>query len=190
MIEPISLTAVGVLALTEGIKFLYGQAGELLKHWRERKAGGDQEEPELRPPADLLEGSVDPARPNVERLERLEGELRERRRSIGDYADGVEAVDPHNVELLQQVDELRRLIEVIYGQRITFKGEVREPSGPMIENEVRALEAKIRRSDVGVVQGSGGSVKQTVDVTRAEIDDSSVGVVNIGPSSREEEDRP
>jgi hypothetical protein len=39
MPEPVTLTAasIGAVALTEGIKFLYGQAGELLKRWRERK---------------------------------------------------------------------------------------------------------------------------------------------------------
>jgi hypothetical protein len=191
MIEPISLTAVGVFALTEGIKFLYTEAGELLKHRRESKEGAGQEvsEPELRPPADIIEGTVEPTRPNDERLERLADELQKRRKSLTDYTDGVEAVDPSNVALLKDVDELRRLIEVIYGQRITFKGEQREPSGPLVENEVRAIEAKIRGSKVGVIQSSTASVKQSVDVSGAEIDDSTVGSVNVG-SSPEEEDQP
>jgi hypothetical protein len=193
MIEPISLGAVGVFALTEGIKFLYTEAGELLKHRRESKDSARQEssEPELRPPADIIEGTVEPTRPNAERLERLADELRERRRSLTDYADDVEAVDPSDVALLKEVDELRRLIEVIYGQRITFKGEHREPSGPLVENEVRAMEAKIRDSEVGVVEISGatGSVTQTTDVTGAEIEGSTVGSVNVR-SSPEEEDQP
>ncbi len=192
MIEPISLTAVGLFALTEGVKFLYTEAGELLKHRRERKEGARKEGagPELRPPADLIEGAVDPVRPNDERLERLADELNKRRKSLTDYADDVEAVDPSDVALLKEVDELRRLIEVIYGQRITFKGEQREPSGPLVENEVRAMEAKIRGSRVGVVESSAaGEIKQVVDVTKAEIEDSTVGGVNIGPS-RGEEDQP
>ena len=36
MSEPLTLTGVGVVVLTEGIKFLYAQAGESLKRWRER----------------------------------------------------------------------------------------------------------------------------------------------------------
>jgi hypothetical protein len=190
MIEPISLTAVGVFALTEGIKFLYTEAGELLKHRRESKEGERQEgsEPELRPPADIIEGTVEPARPNDERLARLADELRERRKSLTDYADDVAEVDPSDVALLKDVDELRRLIEVIYGQRITFKGEQREPSGPLVENEVRAIEAKIRGSKVGVVESSTASVKQSVDVSGAEIDDSTVGGVNVTSST--EEDQP
>ncbi len=34
MIEPISLGAIGAFALSEGVNFLYAQAGELLKHNR------------------------------------------------------------------------------------------------------------------------------------------------------------
>ena len=40
MADPFTLGAVGAVVLTEGIKFLYGQAGEALKRWRERKAAG------------------------------------------------------------------------------------------------------------------------------------------------------
>jgi hypothetical protein len=192
MIEPISLTAVGVFALTEGIKFLYAEAGELLKHRRESKEGAGQEasEPELRPPAEIIEGTVEPTRPNIERLDRLADELQKRRRSLTDYADDVEAVDPSDVALLKDVDELRRLIEVIYGQRITFKGEHREPSGPLVENEVEAMEAEIIDSEVGVVEidSASGTVKQRTDVTGAKISGgSTVGKVTVGPSRKEEE---
>ena len=191
MIEPISLTAVGVFALTEGIKFLYTEAGELLKHRRESKEGTSPEGtgPELRPPADIIEGTVDPARPNDERLASLADQLKKRRGALADYADDVEAVDPSDVALLKEVDELRELIEAIYGQRITFKGENREPSRPLVENEVKALEAKIRGSEVGVVESESASVRQHVDVTRAEIDDSTVGKTTVRSFSEEEEPR-
>jgi hypothetical protein len=193
MIEPISLTAVGVFALTEGIKFLYTEAGELLKHRRESKESERQEgsEPKLRPPADIIEGTLEPTRPDDERLERLADELQKRRKSLTDYADDVEAVDPSDVALLKDVDELRRLIEVIYGQRITFKGEQREPSGPLVENEVLAREAEIRNSEVGVVEvdSSTGSVEARTDVTGAKISGSTVGKTTVGPLRKEEESR-
>ena len=41
--DPFTLAAVGAVAITEGIKFLYGQAGEVLKRWRERKAAGKRQ---------------------------------------------------------------------------------------------------------------------------------------------------
>jgi hypothetical protein len=39
MPEPVTITlaVVGTAALKEGVKFLYGQAGELLKRWREKR---------------------------------------------------------------------------------------------------------------------------------------------------------
>src|SRR5947199_10744351 len=37
MVDPLTLSTIGAVALTEGIKFLYEQAGEVLKRWRERK---------------------------------------------------------------------------------------------------------------------------------------------------------
>jgi hypothetical protein len=191
MVEPFSLAAIGIVALTEGVKFLYTQAGELLKHRRENRDRSDEGEagPELRPPAEIIEGSVEASRPSPERLERLEGQVRELRRGISDYADGVEEIDPADAALLERIDSLRQTIEVIYGQRITFKGEAREPSGPLVENEVRATEARIRKSRVGTVEAASGTVKQTVDVTKADIEDSDVGTVSIGRSAKSSPNR-
>jgi hypothetical protein len=35
--DPVTLSVLGGLAATEGIKFLYSQASEVLKAWRERR---------------------------------------------------------------------------------------------------------------------------------------------------------
>jgi hypothetical protein len=43
MVEPFSLGVLGAVAATEGIKFLYAQAAEVLKRWRERRACRDAE---------------------------------------------------------------------------------------------------------------------------------------------------
>ena len=45
MVDPLSLSAIGAVALTEGIKFLYEQAGEVLKRWRDRKDAGAKAAP-------------------------------------------------------------------------------------------------------------------------------------------------
>lgn len=182
MVEPLSLTAVGALALTEGVKFLYAQAGELLKYRRERKQA-----PELRPTAEILSGSVEAARPNDERLEELEPELTAGWHALAAYAHGIDEIDPADPELRRRVDGLRRALEVVYGQRITLQGEARPPSGPLVENEVRAARAEILDSRVGVVQGAPGGVgvDQRVDVTDAEITRSDVGVITFGSSEEQ-----
>jgi hypothetical protein len=65
MADPFSAAALGGVVLTEGIKFLYRQAGEVLKRWRERRetGGTSVEDARLRPPESLLEGTVEPVKP-------------------------------------------------------------------------------------------------------------------------------
>jgi hypothetical protein len=182
MVDPLSLTAVGALALMEGVKFLYAQAGELLRYRRERKQA-----PELRPPADVLAGSVEPAHPNDERLEELEPELTAGWHALAAYAQGIDEIDPTDPELRRRVDDLRRALEVVYGQRITLQGEARPPSGPLVENDVRAARAEILDSRVGVIREvpGGVGVDQDVDVTDAKITGSDVGVITFGSSEEQ-----
>ena len=37
MSDPFTLSSLGAVAITEGIKFLYAQAGQVLKRWREKR---------------------------------------------------------------------------------------------------------------------------------------------------------
>jgi hypothetical protein len=146
--DPLTLSALTASALTEGIKFLYGQAAELLKRRRERSAANSDEEAR-RPDAPPLEGALEPLRPDPAMLQQLEPDLRELRRLIADYADEIEPADPNDRVLLERVDALRRMLEAIYGQRITFRGENRAGSGPMVEGAI----------DVGVVAGYAAAVR-------------------------------
>ncbi len=148
MVDPLSATAIGAVVLTEGIKFLYNQAGELLKRYRERKQNAGTEppagaEPLLQLPPDIVEGSASPAAPDYAVVEKLEQSLLEMRRPLADYAEGLAEPKVGDSLLMEQVNALRELLETVYGQRITFKGEARPPSGPL----VRA------RGDVERVQG-------------------------------------
>jgi hypothetical protein len=155
MVDPLSLGAIGGVALTEGVKFLYAQAGEVLRRWRERpRTDSPASDAALRPPGELLDGEVEPTEPDLDRVGAVERELRDIRRSLAVYADesDPEPVDPTDGPLLEQVDVLRRLLEVVYGQRITLKGESREPSGPLVEGEI----------DVDQVAGDAAAVRARV----------------------------
>src|SRR5690349_16387636 len=104
MADPFTLTAVGAVALTEGIKFLYGQAGEALKRWRERKAAGksaDVEPADVQLPSDAFAGQLERPQLHFDAVGRLEQELRDLRAAVADYAQGIDEVDPNNEELLQ-----------------------------------------------------------------------------------------
>lgn len=151
MVDPFSMGALGALAATEGIKFLYGQAAEVLKRWRERKAGNEAaaEEPILVQGGEILQGELQPPKVDFDAVERLEEDVKKLAAVLGNYAGGLEEPDPGDRELADAADGLRRALEVIYGQRITFEGEEREPSGPAV----------IGRAEVDKVVGDVAGVR-------------------------------
>jgi hypothetical protein len=158
VMEPFSLAALGAFTLTEGVKFLYGQAGEILKRRRERKKAAEEGSPvpvaeavEIQDQA-ILEGELAPPMIDFEAVEHLEEDLKVLSQRLGNYAGGIEEVDPADQELLRTIDALRRALEAIYQQRITFKGEDRPPSGPLVEGRV----------DVGEVAGYAAAVRAEV----------------------------
>ena len=136
--EPFTLGAIGAVVLTEGIKFLYNQAGEVLKRRREHReaaaAGTTTEETvpinATAPP--IFEGTLAPTAVDFDVVERLGQDLKDLRDGLADYAQEIEPVDPKNENLLKTVDALRQIMEAVYQQRLTFKGEQRAPSGPLV----------------------------------------------------------
>src|SRR5258708_39898262 len=97
MIDPLTISAIGAVAITEGIKFLYGQAGELLKRWRERKDAAKDASLQLNntEPIDVklppvFEGQLSAPHIHFDVVERVEEQLRGLRKDLSDYADGVE----------------------------------------------------------------------------------------------------
>ena len=147
MADPVTLTLASVasLAVAEGVKFLYAQAGELLKWRRSRRpstADSAQASPlpsTVRvetPPA--IEGGSFEARPDVAALGRLEGELRALRADLLEHVEGVDAPATSDPEFLRRADALRRALEVIYHRPLTFAGEVRGGSGPTVDVDISA----------------------------------------------------
>lgn len=174
MADPLTLSALGATALTEGIKFLYGQVTELLKRRRERGAkSGDEASPGF-------VAKLEPIEPDGAVLARLEPDLRELRRVLGDYADGVDPVDPADHRMLETMDAVRRMLEAVYRQRITFPGENRPESGPLVEGEMDvttvagyAAAVRVRHvSGPAVIRGGGsaGEVSAGGQFTGVEID--------------------
>jgi hypothetical protein len=162
-VDPLSLSALSASALSEGIKFLYGQAGDVLKRSRERKEGAASDEVGTPPEAarELLAGELAPLRIDFDAVDRLVHELRVLRADLGDYAQGIETVNPADTELVRAADAIRRLLEGAYGQRLTFAGEDRPESGPWIEGslEVRELAGyaagvRARLIEAGRIRGS------------------------------------
>jgi hypothetical protein len=158
MVEPITLGALSGVALTEGIKFLYAQAGEVLKGWRAR-GGGDVSVSSIEAvDAEIVEGDLQLATPDWDAVERLGGDLRVLRSQLADYIDGIEPVGPDDLALLETGEALRKMLEVIMRQRITFTGETRRASAPVI----------VGQADLDEVAGYAAAVRARL-VERGEI---------------------
>ena len=138
MTDPITLTLVGGMVLKEGVKFLYGQAGELLKRWRERRDASDgvpaksTEPASITLPPEVFEGRIENPLIHFDNLAAAEQQIRELRRDMALYVDEGEPLEAGNQNLMQRVDLLRQLLEAVYQQQITFKGEKRPSSGPVV----------------------------------------------------------
>jgi len=179
MADPLTLTAVGAVVLTEGIKFLYQQAGEVLKRWRERKDAGKSattEPAQVELPPAAFEGQLEQPQVNLEAVERLEQDLRDLRAAVADYAQGIDNVDPRNEQLLQTTDALRHAMEAVYGQRITFLGEPRTASGPSVTGEANVDEVLSYVAGLRASKILGGSVTGRVTAKRVEAGGQAVGL--------------
>jgi hypothetical protein len=164
MADPITLALVGTVALTEGIKFLYGQATEILKLWRARKeaskTGDASSEPkpvEVKLPEAVFEGQLSNPKVHFENIPPLENGLKGLHNELSQYANDIEPINSQDEEVLKKVDALRQILEAVYQQRITFKGEKTRPtSGPTIEGHI----------DVGRVEGvvRGVKIRGPIDV--------------------------
>jgi hypothetical protein len=154
MADALTLAVVGAAALTEGIKFLYGQAGELLRRrWERSEAktqgtGDPLAEPLPAPPPGVLAGDPGPLVADPVALDGLARELAELRTVLEPYVMGQRPVTADDLPLLERVDALRQGLEAVYGRRLSLVGEQREPSGTRVEGVAEAQTVR------GVVAGA------------------------------------
>lgn len=136
MADPLTLSVLSAAALTKGIDFLYGQASEILKSRRERK----REEAQVLTPGecDVLDGALSPARVEPVALERFGDDIAGLQAALREYISGDKPVDPSDEALLRLADALRRTLELVLAQRITFVGEQRQSAGTVIRVESEA----------------------------------------------------
>lgn len=191
--DPASLATLGAPLLHEAIKTLVGLAGDALRSWRERRkaqaAPTDSEGEAATAPAgeavtvpasvpatvdvpDILEGTPAPIEYHLDRVGRLEAEIKDLRRALSDHAEGIEPVDPGDAGLVEAADALRRALEAVTGQRITFRGEDRPASGPIVDSSVDVDEV------LGYVAGVRARVVAAGMVT------SSVRARTVGPGGQ------
>jgi hypothetical protein len=155
----------GLPLFTETVKFLYGQATEVLKARRERKKateGGSSHELKgtaTTPPLpDIFDGEIAPLVADLDALEPIADTLNDLRKGISDYAEGIANIDAEDRELLGKLDAVRRLLELVYCQRITFKGEQREASRTLVRGSIDVNEVLGYAAGVRARLVTGGTV--------------------------------
>lgn len=194
MADPFTLGAIGALALTEGIKFLYTQAGALIDSWRKRrdaKAAEEAQHPAAETPAgDLaplsqsadLNGKVDDSRPaDPAIVEASISQIEQAFYALAPYNGPVpKAVDDSDATLIEQAERLRRLLEAVYGQRLTFKGEDREPTGTHLTAKVRAEQLQNTQIDAMTNAPTTGDTRADVDIEVTDATDSRITGISFG----------
>jgi hypothetical protein len=123
-----------------------------MKRWRDRKAGKQAEAESPIPvtvPDGVLEGKLEAPKVDFDAADRLHDDIKQLASALGNYANGLEDPDPNDAHLAAAAHGLRQALEAVYGQRITFQGENREPSGPVATGKV----------DVETVQGDVAAVR-------------------------------
>lgn len=186
--DTITLGGLGGAALSQGIKFLYAQAGEVLKRRRDRREAleaGEQQSPTTLEVAtsDVLDGPLASVTLDYSVVDQFAAELSTFRKALSEHAEGLVDPDPADRQLLEQIDGLRCGLEEVFGQRITFRGEQREPTGaPVVRGVVRGGEVYGRVTGVDTEQVTTGSVEGTaeVDVVHEGGDVSGVRVRRLG----------
>jgi hypothetical protein len=165
MSDDLSLAGIGASALAEGVKFLFTQAGEALKHRRERKAAKTGTpavvaEPRELPPADLA------------KVEEFEPELKSLRADLLEYVSGSDPIEPTDLDLVRTAEALRRVLEAVHGTSVVFAGEVTDVvvRGALDADEVAGYVAAVRADRVT------GTIEGTTRVRRVEAGGQAVGV--------------
>ena len=192
MSDPITLSVVGTAVLTEGVKFLYNQAAEVLKLWmkrREAKAAQmpaeETEEVPVKLP-DAFEGDLTQPKVHFDAVAELEGQVRELRRDLGDLVDGLASLEGHQDLYLHKIDALRQCLEAVYQQRLTFKGEQRPSSGPVVKGKINIKEVAGYVAAVRAKSIESGQVRAEVTAERVKKEAAAVGleVDTIGGKTR------
>jgi hypothetical protein len=188
MPDPVTLSALGGVAATEGIKFLYGQAAELLRAWRARRgkadAGGAGPARLTVPivPNDVLDAAPADTVADAAVLDRESKTLIQLVGALAPYANGLADIDPADAELGAQAGRVRALLEAAYGQRFTFRGEHREPTGTRVtvSQVLGDVEGDVVGAEADV--GPGGDLAVEQHATTVKADGSVTGFKGrIGP---------
>ena len=142
MADPTDLSMVVSSALPATFTFLYQRLDALLSRHRADPGGTQPEEaPEI--PTELVGELELPLHADQCRVQARLAELRAYALGLAHYRGNLVAISSEDPLLLQTLRDLRGALEDIYGQRLTFHGERREPSGPFSEQRYGKIAGEV-----------------------------------------------
>jgi hypothetical protein len=158
MVDATSWGSLGNTALTQGVSFLYGQAADLLRRWRDRKSSDDAL---IVTPADGVDQSVLAGRlrqcpVDPDAVARTFDDLLWLTEQLGSYANGIREIDSTDKALTSTTEAIRGLLELAYRQRITFCGEEREVTGSAVDVSITAqrVSGELTLARIGSIRGA------------------------------------
>lgn len=177
MADPATLTlaTLGTTVVVEGVKFLYGQAGELLKRFydreQQRSAGEGAPIAVSEKLPEQLDGGMISAEIAPATLAASVDRLDDVRSKLLKYLDGSRPFDLQNDQLLTHADELRNLLGELLRRPIYFQGERQPaPQRTMVQGEAKAEEVSGKLTGV-----QAGTIRNADVKAKAE-----AGTVNPG----------
>lgn len=159
------LAGVAATALAEGVKFLYQQAGELLRSWRERRRDAAPPPPRvLSAPAALTIGDAQPIEAAPD--QKTEDALLDLQDLVEPIKNG--DVEPDSEAAREAIASLRDLVQAALRTSITFVGEV---SPPVEIEDVRVVAQRVSGRVTGVrARLSTGMQVRHVDVATGDVE--------------------
>jgi hypothetical protein len=164
--DPLSTLAVG--AITEGVKFLYGQAGEFLSAWRRRRQDKDAPPPRaLEPPDGVTVTRPRPlADPPGEQTVKLLEDLQQLVEPI--QSGKIDATTP---AARATVEQLRDVIEAVLQAPVRLAGE---PPRPLKVSDINVVTQRVAGRVIGLradlAKLPGGSEISGVHVQTSDVD--------------------
>ncbi|MEO6550841.1 MAG: hypothetical protein ABIN94_22755 [Ferruginibacter sp.] len=140
MADTITLAVLGGTVLTEGIKFLYGQASDIIKRWKDRKVDKTTDRKEGIAAVTSVEmtlpsvfgGQLNKPSIDFDMVEALAPSIETLREALTEHANSAETLNVKDTKLLSNIDSLRNILEQIFHQHISFIGESRPATGSVI----------------------------------------------------------
>jgi hypothetical protein len=161
MADPSELSMVLNSALPATFTFLYQRLDALLSR---HKAGGSEQAETLPEIPAVVVGELElPLRSDEEQVRVRRKELQAYALGLAQYHRNPTLITSDDPLLLETLGELRNALEDIYGQRLTFQGELRDQSGPFSEQRIGRVAGEAIGMQASQRIGDAAGIKQTID---------------------------